>query len=290
MFNLTVSQASTKSISLYTGLSPVQVVAINPSHDDLKVITGNNNIPEQLSVYTKRVNQFTGNEELPLTLWFRTPEGATFPYTINISDKKVTSKNGKVKLINNYGKISAYVDSVKSIQDNPKMSWFSTTLTRDLTIGEEDLFTLMKQLLRYDEGSAGWLEQMESNYLSGEKLFDGDKRAWNAIREFFNMVKDNCVIMPLVVKSYNDANGTERFRQEILFNSELIFRTVTCSVTDGMTDKFIAVDNSYQSRVGKAISNKYYTYLFQEFKKEDCIAMAPSSPVSTPSADLDWLV
>jgi hypothetical protein len=285
MFDLKVSAASSKSIALYTGLSPVQVVAINPTHEELKVITSNNSIPEQLAVYSKRTNQFTQTEEMPLTIWFKTSEGATFPYTLNMTDKKITSKNGKVKFINDYGKISAYVDNISSISDNPKMKWFSTSTVRELTGGEDDLFTLMKQLLRYDEGSSGWLEQMNANYLTGEKLFDGDRRAWSAIRGFFDMVKDNCVVMPLVVKSYNDANGTERFRQEVLFNQDLIFRTVTCSITDGMTDKFIAVDNTYQIRMDKPITNKYYTYIFQEFKKEDCISAAPATVVPQ-----SWLV
>lgn len=289
MFDLKTSQSANRTVKYYTGLSAVQVIAVNPTHDELKKITENDNIPVQLATYERRTNQFTDTEEFPVTFWFRNQDGATFPYTVNVSKSEVKSANGKMKFINNYGKISSYVNELDDISLNPKMSWFSTKLVKPVLRGEEDIYTLLKQLFRYDEKESGWMEQMLTNNLTSDKLFNEDKQAWAALREFLAMTSENCVVMPLVVKTYTDANGVERMRQEVLFNTELIFRTTTCKVTDYMLDKFIAVDTAYQARTGKTLSKNYYTHSYQEFNKESCIGNAPTEVLQQPSTDLDWL-
>jgi hypothetical protein len=289
MFNLKTSQSANRTVKYFTGLSALQVVAVNPTHEELKKITENDNIPIQLATYERRTNQFTDSEEFPVTFWFRNQDGATFPYTINVSKGEVKSANGKMKFINNYGKISSFVNELDDITLNPKMSWYSTTMVKPVLRGEEDIYTLLKQLFRYDEKESGWIEQMLANNLTADKLFSEDKQAWAALREFITVTADNCVVMPLTVKVYTDANGVERMRQEVLFNTELIFRTVTCKVTDYMLDKFIAVDTAYQARTGKTLSKNYYTHSYQEFNKENCIGNAPASVLQQPNTDLDWL-
>lgn len=289
-FTLKQSTSSNRTVNYYTGLSPVQVLAINPTHEQLKTITGNDNIPEVLANYEIRENKFTQKDEMPLVFWFKTPEEAIFSFTVNISKQPVMSKNGKTKFINDYGKISSFVENIEAITENPKMKWYSTSTVKQLTQGEELLYTILKQLFRYDESEAGWLSQMQENHLTSEALFNGDKRAWVALNGFLALVVDNCVVVPLTVKESTTSEGNVRLRQEVLLNTDLIFRTVTCKVTDSMVDKFVQVDNEYQSRTGMNITKNYYTHTFQAFDREKCVGNAPSETV-TPAAEnhLSWL-
>lgn len=274
-FNLNKSVSSNNNIKFYTGLTSVKVLGVNPTHEQLKEITGNENIPASFCNYQERTNQFAQIQEFPITIWFKAGD-SVFPQTINVGREKAMSKNGKFKIINNYGKISSFISSIEELQNNPKMQWFSTTSWKPLLVGEEMLYTLMKQLYKYDEGSEGWLDNMVTNNIVADKLFNG--QGIDALRTFLlEYCKDQEIIMLLTVKKRILEDNKEKLQQELVMNSDLIFRTVTGQVTDTMLDKVKTVDNDLQTRTGKFISKNEYTYDFQEFNSDNSVNKAPDS-------------
>ena len=277
-FNLSQSTSSNRTVEYFTGLTAVSVVGVNPTHEELKVITGNDNIPASFCDYKQRENQFLKIQEFPITVWFKVGN-ATFPQTINVGKESVSSRNGKVKFINNYGKISSFIGSLDDIKNNPKMAWFSTSVTKPVLVGEEILYSLMKQLYRYDETSDGWLDNMVSNNITADKLVDGV--GIKELRNFFNLCKDNQLVMLLTVKKRLTSDGKERLQQEVVMNPDLMFRTVTGQVTDSMLEKVKQLDADYLLRVGKPISNNEYSYEFGPYSENNVVNKTPKNIVSS---------
>jgi hypothetical protein len=267
------STGNVSNINFFTGLAPVSLVAINPTHNELKELTSNENIPEALCNYDPRENKFTQKMEKPLVLWFKHKDSSPFPMTINISNSPVMSKNGKIKVINGFGKISSYVDNVESIANNPKMSWFSTNKTKQLLQGEEELYTVLKQLYRLDETKEEWLDYVLTHNLTADALYNDNKLAMNTLKEFVANCKDYCIVALLVIKK-SESDGKERLRQELVLNPDIIFRTTTCSITDTMFTKLLQVEKQ-QKDAGYELTKKLYTHKFQEFNEADCVNNAP---------------
>jgi len=276
---LTRSTSNTNGIKYFTGLAPVSLLAINPTHDELKTITDNPNIPESLCNYDVRYNTLMERDEKPLMLWFKHEDSSPFPVSLSVANSPVMSKNGKVKFINGYGKISSYVTSIDDISNNPRMSWFSTSNVKQLLQGEEELYTILKQLYRIDETKEEWLKFVIENNLTADKLFAGNKQAFDALKSFVDSCKDSCVVGLLIVKK-SESDGKEKLRQELLINTDLLFRTTTCQVTDTMLTKLQQVESSAKSR-DVEITKRLYTHKFQEFSEADCVNSAPSSVIQS---------
>lgn len=135
-------EAQLSERKLYTGICPVDVIAINPSAEDLKKIYNKQEVnePQYLSTNEEgkakcRLDFFLKNEDIDLLTKF----------SIYLEDKEDVSSSGKKRFINLKTQ-SMYANSLEEIATNPNLTWFDIKTARVAKVGEVQLYEMLVKL------------------------------------------------------------------------------------------------------------------------------------------------
>ena len=137
---------------LYTGIENFNVIAVNPTKEELSKIYGRDvdYDPEYLGRTT--VSDAAGEREvaqLKVDFYLRSEEsGISTKVSYYISDTFHKSATGKLKVINSFGNTTWLEESdIKSGNAPENMSWYNTTGMKVAKRGEEEIIDLLKNLL-----------------------------------------------------------------------------------------------------------------------------------------------
>lgn len=154
-------QEEIQEVVRFTGMCPFQVVAINPSLEELKSI-GVTYIQNEPTYKLEK----DGVERLRIDLWLKNAIGESYTelgevkqsgpifrkFTIFIDNANATSSTGKFKAVNNLLQ-NSWVTDLESLSANENMNWFSKN--HDLRLaknGEVELLTFFQKLLNLKTG------------------------------------------------------------------------------------------------------------------------------------------
>lgn len=174
-------------VTLYVGIAPVQIIAVNPTLEELQAI----------GVQAKQEPQYIdvnigGDSFNKITFWCKNidPEFIT-RFDILVKPEAKVSQSGKTQWVNNFGQFS-YAESKAS----ETYDWFKADGERKAFVGEE---TLMNFIRAYANVSAG-----DNCYLETPKqVAAGDVKE---LRELVKSLSDNRVRVLLGVKESNGKN------------------------------------------------------------------------------------
>lgn len=217
---------STSSFKQFTGLYPLQIVAINPSVEKLTEVIG-----EGASKF--KLDYSVGQYGKPVTFWFKSPDNKVqpFPRTIFLNTETITSENsGKSMVLNNstgqYGAVqSTWSDGPETLPE-----WFSKDGVRAARKGEYDYYDLLVKFLRFRDKSDGsgvsYVEFFKEEGLDFDSVYNGDDSALNKLAEYM-MDNGNAAVMLLTVK---EGDGGKAYQNVELGNCVFGQNSVTDKV------------------------------------------------------------
>ena len=160
-----------RSFEKWVGWFEGEVVAINPSKEEIEKLTGNTLNKE----ITYNSEDADGNPMVRVTAWMRdVKKDLLFQVNFRITDKICVSKTGKTQYINQTG-ITTYVDSKENLPE-----WFTHFVSKEKVIigkktyrealqGESGLYDFLSSWLQIN------LFHPDSNiFLDIKRLFKGD--------------------------------------------------------------------------------------------------------------------
>lgn len=195
MFNFAKRQEEVefKGFPIYVGLAKVTPIAVNPSLEELKELGFNyNEEPKYIG------EDFNKQPQTRITLYLKNEEfDFSFPFTVNVSTRKIKSNEGsKLKVINAYGQ-TAYVTSDqykeliagKNTIDN--MSHFLPDGVKACYEGEEELLELIRNF-RYipmvnDKTDKANLSDLKTQFTDEQwnMIVSLNKEAISSLKELF---------------------------------------------------------------------------------------------------------
>jgi hypothetical protein len=239
----------------FVGLGAVTLVAVNPNKKQLEKILGREiqNDPDY------SINEDNnGVKTRPLSFWFDS-NGKIFSERIYIGNSAITTKNGdKFKFINSVGQISYYASSAEDIANNPKVSkWYSPNGMRKLLIGEDILYSMLQNFVRYNpkEEGANWMEVMNNIGCTGENLFQGNYEGLNKFIEYIN--SNNNMLIVLHAINRRETEDGVRYNQKLILRDDTMFRTTDGEVMEWMINKLKDYESN-QLSAGYSITNADY--------------------------------
>lgn len=140
---------------LFTGLTDVQVVAINPTKEQADKLGINmKNDPVYLST-----DSTTGNRKVRLDIYVKSADSnRTDKMTFFLEDVTKTSAAGNTQFINDYG-VSCYAASIEEATNN--YQWFKAEGARKAISGETELIDFLKALLNVGKDSIAKLDNVK---------------------------------------------------------------------------------------------------------------------------------
>lgn len=261
------SQSKGSGFRLYTGFSPVEVEAINPTVEELKKLLDRDSVPDFLINYgSVEVNKLNCK---PLNFWVRELSTNTIhPMRFLVStEEKPKSRSGNTYYINKLGQMT-WGKSPQDIANNPKMSWFSTEGLRPVLYGEDVLFDFLQNLIRYSSSAEGanWCADMEANGITMSKFMQGDYSGLNKLLSFAKENNNKVGVLFEVRESVKEDSGETKQYQSIVTRANSFLRTNE----EGYIRK-VTVEKFKESDIGEyKISSNFYTYEFMEYDKSQC--------------------
>lgn len=257
-----------KDFDKFVGLGAVQLIAANPTKEQLEEILGTT--LENQPNYAAKPND-KGVNVKPLILWFRSETGAVISSYIGIANTPHTTNNGdKFMFVNSVGQMSFYVPDEAALLNNPKvMKWFKSAGLRKLNVGERELYELLQGFNRYNPSAdnANWMEVMNSLEITSEGLMGSVK----GLNEFINYLNanDNKLIMSHVVSVSTDDEGNTRERQQVLIDPETYFRTEDGEVKDYMIERLQKYSDSKISSGYSVTSKEFFIGRLRKFEASE---------------------
>jgi hypothetical protein len=228
--------ASTGGNKNYVGLGAVKMVAFQPNRKELEALLGKD--LERDPDYSIKDNP-DGSKNRPLSFWFENSEGKLISERIYVSNQPITTKNkDKFKFINEVGQVSYFAATSEEIANNPKVNkWYKPNGMRKLMEGEDTLYSLLQQFVRYDSRAEGanWLQTMNNIGLTAENLYNGN---YDGMKKFLAYIQQNdnqCVILHAVRRRETDEGV--RYNQQLILREETMFRTTDGQVMEWMIGK-----------------------------------------------------
>lgn len=153
----------------YTGVIPMKVVAINPSHEELKELlnTDKINAPVYVSDNKTRLDIWVQNKELDIltkmNIWLE-------------NKTRVAVSSGNTLWINQFNQ-STWAPSLEDLAARQNMNWFDKATARECKIGEDILYNFIVALINADTSEGGIIIPEFNDILSGnvdslKKLFE----------------------------------------------------------------------------------------------------------------------
>jgi len=174
---------------LYTGLTDVQVVAVNPTMEEAEKL-GINLKSEPLYV-TK--DNTTGNDKVRIDIYVRSKDSNRIDkMAFFMENTPRVSQKGSTQYINDFG-VSCYAENLETALAT--YQWFKPQGARSSFSGEPELIDFIKSLLNIGRDSVAKLDNFKA-------LFTGNV---SELREVFNKFQDRKVQVLYYVRE-NDGN------------------------------------------------------------------------------------
>lgn len=254
-----------EEVKLFTGLTPVKVLAINPTEDQLKTIIGDAATKFDTTYAIKKLGD---DDARPVNIWVQDLAKKAKPQlmTINLINKPTEFESGYYKIINDHNRVT--ISTMERIKENPKMSWYSQNGMRKELKGENTLYTFIQRLVGYNvEGEKSFTQSLKDENLDFESVYNGNFDGLRNLVDFAEKQKFT-IVVPYVVRE-----NAGKYYQDVLINPDVIFRGH--AVNNGMIRRMKTVHEKAEER-GYALTNKFFTYEFQEFNEADCVNAAPA--------------
>jgi hypothetical protein len=220
-------EAQISEKKLYTGICPVELVAINPSVEELKALYNSDKVVEP--VYTSTSDE--GNKKVRLDFFIRNTDlDLITKFAIFLENKVNVSTTGKTQFINERIQ-SMYAESLDSITSNPKLTWFDIKTARPAKVGEVQLYEFLVKLTNAstDETSNLKLENFDN-------LFNGNVEELKEINS--KLGKGVKVLLGVKDGIYQDVYN--RYFQRIQVNG-------TDTMTKNATSEYGGFNSDYQN-------------------------------------------
>ncbi len=279
MFNNSNTTGGNAS-KLFTGLSAFKVLAVNPDKTEIEKML---NKEYKLNVDYSIV-QLNGRSFRPIEIWLQDVGKNIDPVPMRflISNEDDVSPSGTMRFVNSKG-VFTVSKSKESLDSNEKMTWFTKHPYRLAKIGENELFTFMQKLMRYNSypDDAKFMEEADKNGITIDAIYNNNL---TGLRNFFTWCNENnnsIVLIAAVRTTSKIVDGEEKvyYNQTIVTNPNAFFMTSNSEVSS----KSVQVLTDALAK-GDKISKYLFTTLFQPFVKEECINAVPTT---TTTANFD---
>lgn len=252
----------------YTGLSIARPVAVNPTNEEYKEITG------QECPYTLNYEYVELGDQgkfFPISFLMKNQETGLYNFLrFLVSNRTKMSKNGSIQFINDLGN-TTWAQSPEMLANNPKMSWFTNSPFRPLQEGFCELHNFLITLTMFDNRmpEVNWIADMEAANINAETIFDhADVSGLRSLIAWANKEDHSIVCLYSVKETVKNDNPV--FYQHIEAGSasnNLFFRSVRgpehgiSAYTKKMFNEMCAT----KSKEGFNITSRHFSTNFTEF-------------------------
>ena len=271
---------STSAPKLFTGLTSFSVLGVNPTKEDIEGYLGRE--------YKLNVNYDVvelGNREVrPIEIWLQDygKNMTATPIRFYISNADDVAQTGAIKFVNQKGAFT-YAKSEEALTSNERMAWFTSSTFRVAKVGENELFTFLQRLMRYDSrpADADFLGDNEKNGVTIEKLFNNDLTGLRKVLSWCTENNNHVVAIAAVRSTSKIVDGDTKvyYNQTLCNNPNFFFQTSTGDVSS----RAVTVVNEALEK-GDRISKFMFTVEFQPFDKEKCVNSVPAETASTSTS------
>lgn len=275
MFSSSNTTPNTAS-KLFTGLTSFTVLDVNPSKEQIEKYLGRE--------YKLNVNydivDFNGRQMRPIEIWLKETSGHmdALPIRFYISTADDITQSGTARYVNDKGMFTQS-KTRESLETNDRMAWFNAHSFRVAKVGENELYTFMQRLMRYNSRgeNAAFLEDCRALNITAESIFNNDL---SGLRKFFTWCNENnnqIIIIAAVRTTSKLVDGEEKiyYNQTLANNPNFMFQTSTGEVS---ARAISAVKDAVEK--GERPTKFLFTVEFQPFVKEECVNNVPADTVS----------
>lgn len=268
-----------------TGLAVVKPLFVNPTNEDYKRLTGRD-LPYTLEYVVKENSNINNREEFPIRILVHQLEKDVFEFVnFNVSNIKDVAQTGSKRFMDSKGNMT-WSQSLETIQSNPNMSWFDSSNTRELFVGEYELYSWIQKLVSYDTRAEGanFKDEMTNAGITSDALFKGNTSGLQKLIDWSN--KQGYALGMLFFVDEKVKDGNTNYNQKLAsYPVELFFytdekdgvRTISNYSYKAM-EKLIKGD---ESKGQKPVTIKgLYTYKLQDFDKETSLGGAPTTTIA----------
>ena len=280
-----VNQQQKSNNQVYTGLTQVKILGINPTLSQLSDILGSEEIASKFDT-NYQPSDFNGVETTPIVLWLQDLEEKISPTPVQIGIGKdiVISKNQSEQFINDYFQ-NSYSQNMDTLMNNSKMSWFSKTGLRNARIGEVRYYDFLIKVLKMKVSEGNALAALKEEKLDFDTILNGDFSGLRNLVGYLPSIEGFPITLA-TVKEVEDDTGKTRLRQKFAFYEKCIFRPDEIGTFH--TNKIMELHLDGEE-TGYPFSKNYYTIDFQPYNKETCLNYKPApsdtmSPADFPSS------
>jgi hypothetical protein len=268
-----------------TGLAVVKPLFVNPTNEDYKRLTGKD-LPYTLEYVVKENSNINNREEFPIRILVHQLEKDVFEFVnFNVSNIKDVAQTGSKRFMDSKGNMT-WSQSLETIQSNPNMSWFDSSNTRELYVGEYELYNWIQKLVSYDTRAEGanFKDEMTNAGITSDALFKGNTSGLQKLIDWSNKQGYALGMLFFVDEKVKDGN-TIHNQKLASYPVELFFytdekdgvRTISNYSYKAM-EKLIKGD---ESKGQKPVTIKgLYTYKLQDFDKETSLGGAPTTTIA----------
>lgn len=271
-----------------TGLAVVKPLFVNPTNEDYKRLTGKD-LPYTLEYVVKENSNINNREEFPINILVVQPEKEVYDFQrFNIGNTKDVAQTGSKRFMDSKGNMT-WSQSLETIQSNPNMSWFDSSNTRELYVGEYELYNWIQKLVSYDTRAEGanFKDEMTNAGITAESLFKGNTSGLQKLIDWSNKQGYALGMLFFVDEKVKDGN-TIHNQKLASYPVELFFytdekdgvRTISNYSYKAM-EKLIKGD---ESKGQKPVTIKgLYTYKLQDFDKATSLGGEPTTTIANSS-------
>lgn len=269
-------EANTNNNYLKTGLSTFTFLGVNPNAAQIKEWTGRELTAEPMYDIQKDLND---NDVRPVHIYLRNPDGIVTNFRLNVGSVDAIAKSGNYQVCTSTGSV------VWAKQGGEVKSEFADH--KALKIGEADLIQFIQRLTNFDTNSGeNFYAQAEKLNQDAKSLFAGNYQGMNNLAKW-TQDNDKTIVMVFTVreKKTTDENGNDvvKMYQAVSSEPKTWFHGTTSKwIEDKLKERY---EKSLQVSPGQTqaypIIKDFFTYVYQDFKKEDCVNSVPDNSANT---------
>lgn len=201
---------------LQTGIFEGEVVAINPTKDELGELWGTDKIEKEIE-YTKETQE--GDDAVTLSFFLKEAKsGDLFNPRFFLINKDRENKDKTKKQYINLSGATTWSDSPNNLPD-----WFSKYDYRVAKVGEEELYSFLK----------GWLNLLDWN--TNEDLLDNKKLFKGNVKELKDLMKSEyaATVTAMAIIKEGEKDGEKKLYQGVYNKAFLPGNTIKFFSTKG---------------------------------------------------------
>lgn len=276
MFNGSNSESNNRT-KLYTGMTAFNFLALNPTKVEIENFIGKE--------YKLNVNydafELNGRMFRPIEVWLQDTKGYMEPVSMRFligRDDDIT-QTGTIRFVNDKG-VFTMSKSEDALRNNPKQEWYTKHPFRVAKVGENELYTFMQKLMRYNnyDEKANFMKDAEVLGINAENIYNNQL---DGLKQFFNWCNENknSIVLIAAVRSTSKMVDNEPrvyYNQTLVTNPQFFYTTSSGEVSAKSIENL-------RSEIGKGsrVSKYLFTVEFQPFVKEECINDVPNEVVTS---------